>query len=134
MCHNALRLRCSSTPGAANNEPTGTNCTPLTKGCFNVPTKQQVFEYKLNKRACAFMASGVQFGNNGVKAGGEAAAAGGGMVAGSPLTGPFAPAVATAAGLVASGGATYSALSFLYEAFWQGSGYLSGCNAYGYPF
>ena len=80
------------------------------------------------------MASAVQFGSNGVKAGGQAAAAGSGMIAGSPFTGSFAPAVATAGGLVASGAATYSVLSVLYEAFWQGSGYLSGCNAYGYSF
>jgi hypothetical protein len=116
---------------AANN---GTNCTPLTKGCSNVPTAQQMFEYKLNKGACAFMASGVQFGKNGVKAGGQAAAAGGGMIGGSPLTGPFAPAVATAGGILASGGGTYIALSGVYEAFWQGMGYLGGCNAYGYSF
>ena len=71
-------------PYAANNS---TNCTPLTKGCSNVPTAQQMFECELNKFTCALMASGVQFGNNGVKAGGQAVTAGGGMIAGSPLTG-----------------------------------------------
>ena len=112
----------------------GNNCTPGTTGCFNVPTAWQMLESKLNKFSCDFMASGVQFGKNGVKAGKQALAAGGVMVGGSVLTGPFAPATATAGGLVAAGGGVYIPISFAYEAFWQGSGYISGCNAYGYSF
>jgi RHS repeat-associated protein len=114
-----------------NNE---TNCTPLTNGCYNVPTAQQIFVYQLNKGACAFMASGVQVGSSGAKWGGGAAAAGASLINGSPYFGPFAPAVATFGGLVASGGGTYAVGSLAYEAFWQGVGYLSGCNAYGYSF
>jgi RHS repeat-associated protein len=144
----------SETPGSAScilqgngNGSTGSTCPPgqncSGQGGANdanngqpqqQPKPDPSLQDKLNKLSCAFMASGVQFGKNGVKAGGQAAAAGGGMVGGSPLTGPFAPAVATAGGLVASGGATYIALSGVYEAFWQGMGYLGGCNAYGYSF
>jgi hypothetical protein len=36
--------------------------------------------------------------------------------------------------MLAGGWGVYSTLSAFYEAFWQESGYLSGCNAYGYSF
>ena len=76
----AMNLPSSLTPNTANN---GTNCAPLTAGCFNVPTARQLSAYKLNKLSCAFMASGVQTGTNGVKAGGKAVSAGGEMSPGA---------------------------------------------------
>jgi hypothetical protein len=97
-----------------------------------VPTARQMVEYKLNKLSCDFMAAGVKFGLDGMKAGGQAAGVGGGAkTAATVIEGAGAKILNPVGDMLVLGGGAYGLGMAAYAAFWQGSGYITGCNAYG---
>lgn len=85
-----------------------------------------------NAHSCGFTASGVRFGFSGYSWG-KGAAEVGVSTAGLGLATGNLPLTAFGA-MLGGGGGLYATLSITYAAFWQGAGYLGGCNAYGYSF